>query len=163
MTPIGTVRELIPTYRSIDAGDIGQLPSKPAQITSSRELAVLIRPIIGDAIDECVWCVYVDGANQLIAVYKISEGGSTESLVPTAKIFRGAVLCNAAAFVIIHNHLSGRAYPSAADRAVTEKLVQAGDLMGIPCLDHVVLGKTEHWSFTDHGLIEEYRKLHEAK
>lgn len=153
------VRELVPRYSKIEAGDPRPNARGQVWILSSKNTATLMRPIIGDdAIDEHTWCIYLNGGNRLLAVYRISEGGLTSALASVPKVFRGAVLVNAAAFVFIHNHPSGETTPSGADHRVTEDLVRAGELMGIPCLDHVILGEAEtYFSFSDRGLITEYR------
>jgi len=158
MTPVMKVRELVPGYAKIEAGDPRPTGQGKVRITCSREIATLMVPVIGDAIDESCWAIYVNGDNRLLAIYRISEGGPTDAGVYPAKVFRGAVLVNAAAVILVHNHPSGEINPSAADRGVTEELVRAGDYIRIPCVDHIILGNQAHWSFADHGLIEEYRR-----
>ena len=151
MTPVGYVRELIPTYQDTTVHDT---PS----VISSAVLASIIRPLIGPGdLDEHAWAVYLNGNNRILAVYKISEGGTTNTVMPPSKVLRGAILTNAAAFAVAHNHPSGEAHPSAADRRVTEDLVKAGHLLGIVCLDSLILGAKGHYSFADAGLIAEYR------
>ena len=158
MTPVFKVRELVPGYAKTEAGDPRPTAEGQIRILSSSMTATVLRPIIGEAIDESCWAIYVNGGNRLLAIYRISEGGPTEAGVYPAKVFRGAVLVNTAAVILAHNHPSGETNPSAGDRAVTEELVRAGDYMRIPVIDHVIIGHDSHWSFADHGLIEEYRK-----
>ena len=157
MTPVFKVRELVPSYAQTAVGDPRPTAEGQVRILSSSMLATLLRPIIGEAIDESCWAVYVNGGNRLLAIYRISEGGPTEAGVYPAKVFRGAVLVNAAAVMLAHNHPSGETMPSGADRAVTEELVRAGEYMRIPVMDHVIISHDSHFSFADHGLIAEYR------
>jgi len=159
MTPVMKVRELVPSYAKIEVGDPRPDQTGQVRLTSSADVATLIRPVIGEnAIDESCWAIYVNGANRLLAIYRISEGGPTEAGVYPAKVFRGAVLVNAAAVILVHNHPSGETFASAPDRAVTEELVRAGEYMRIPVVDHVILGAAAHYSFADRGLIEEYKR-----
>jgi DNA repair protein RadC len=73
-------------------------------------------------------------------------------------VFKAAILANAAAVILVHNHPSGNSRPSATDRKLTEELMKAADIMTIPLLDHVLIGLRDRFSFADHGLIEEYRR-----
>jgi len=88
----------------------------------------------------------------------LSEGSLTESPVYVRDIVERANRHHAAAAILVHNHPSGHSQPSAGDRALTEELVQAGDLLRLPLLDHVIIGRRDHYSFADHGLIAEYRR-----
>jgi DNA repair protein RadC len=62
-------------------------------------------------------------------------------------------VANAAAIIAVHNHPSGDPTPSAEDQAITSRLVQAGEILGIKLLDHVVIGDGRYVSFTDEGLL----------
>lgn len=147
------VRELVPTYKFAASAPHGD------RITSSRDADTILRPLFGEMIDESVWAIYVDGAQHVLAVYRISEGSTAEAAVSPAKVIRGAVLVNAAAIIVAHNHPSGSATPSAADRALTEELVKLCDMMHLPLLDHVIIANgSGTFSFCDHGLIDEYRR-----
>jgi len=152
------VREMEVTYRCLPIGDeqswIGN------KITSSKDVATLFRSarIFDGQIDESCWIVMVAGDNRILGLYRISEGGPTDAAIYPAKVFRGCILSAAAAFILVHNHPSGSEMPSAGDRALTEELVKLGDMMRIPCMDHVILPNDSEtsWSFADHGLIQGY-------
>ncbi len=158
MTPVMKVRELIPTYAKITAGDIRPDQAGRVHIRSVADVVGLMRPIFGPQIDEAVWAVYLNASNYLVAVYKISEGGLSESGLYPAKIFRGAILSNAAAVIVVHNHPSNVCHPSACDRKGTEDLLRCGEYLRIPVVDHVIVGETTHFSFAEDGLIEAYRR-----
>lgn len=85
--------------------------------------------------------VLVDGKHRLLEVEHISEGTLTTSLVHPREVFRPALRRGAAAIVAVHNHPSGDPEPSAEDVEVTRRLLDAGKLLGVPLLDHVVLGR----------------------
>jgi DNA repair protein RadC len=70
-------------------------------------------------------------------------------------VFKVAILANAAAIVVLHNHPSGDPLPSAEDYAMTERLVAAGRILGIRVLDHVVVGDDDYFSFADAGRLDE--------
>lgn len=90
---------------------------------------------------ECFWSLMLDGKHRLIDVVVISMGTLTTSLVHPREVFRPAILNAAAAIVIAHNHPSGNPEPSQEDFDVTRRLLEVARLVGIPILDHVVLGE----------------------
>ena len=84
-------------------------------------------------------CLTLDGANRLIAKRIISIGTLTSSLVHPREVFAEAITDRAASIIIAHNHPSGNLEPSQADRGVTERLREAGELLGISLIDHVIV------------------------
>jgi DNA repair protein RadC len=84
--------------------------------------------------------VVLDGRHQVRGFNVVSLGTLTASLVHPREVFKPAILANAAAVILVHNHPSGSSEPSAEDRALTERLRQVGDLIGIKVLDHIVIG-----------------------
>lgn len=87
------------------------------------------------------FCVLaLDGRHNLIGVQVVSVGTLTTSLVHPREVFKFAIVSGAAAVVVVHNHPSGDSTPSKQDREVTRRLVECGKLIGIPLLDHVVVG-----------------------
>jgi len=147
------VRELVPTYRFT--------PSAPhaKRIASSQDAETILRPLFGEMVDESAWCLYLNGGNDLLAVYRISEGSVSNTDVCPAKVIRGALLVNASSIILAHCHPSGHSQPSADDRALTEKLVKTCEAMHMPLVDHLVIANVSgYFSFADQGLIQEYRK-----
>ena len=82
----------------------------------------------------------LDGKNRIVGFNVVSIGSLTAALVHPREVFKAAILSNAAALILVHNHPSGDPTPSAEDRAITERLRQVGELVGIRVLDHVVIG-----------------------
>src|SRR6266849_3817732 len=82
----------------------------------------------------------LDGKNQVLGFNVVSIGSLTAALVHAREVFKPAILGNAAAIILVHNHPSGDPEPSAEDEAITARLRQAGELLGIRVLDHVVIG-----------------------
>jgi len=106
-------------------------------------------PRLRDASRERFLALLLDGRHRVIREVEISHGTLTASLVHPREVFRPALRDGAAALVVVHNHPSGDPTPSAEDRRVTERLVRAGELLGVRLLDHVVVA--------EHG----YRSLRE--
>jgi DNA repair protein RadC len=87
-------------------------------------------------------------------LYRVSLGTLTASLVHPREVFQPALVHSAASLIVAHNHPSGDPEPSADDRATTRRLERVGRLVGIPLLDHVVLGAGSHVSFRERGWIQ---------
>ena len=98
--------------------------------------------------------LHLDKGNRPICWDKVSVGTLSETLVSPREIFKTALLSNASAVILIHNHPSGRIEPSPEDRNITTKLIEAGKLLDIRVLDHLILGgDSTYFSFKEHGLI----------
>jgi DNA repair protein RadC len=98
--------------------------------------------------------------NRLITIQEVSSGTATSSLLHPREVFRQALRYGAPAAIVAHNHPSGDPSPSSADRAVTRQLVEAGRVIGVELLDHVIIGRPESdpigkgwFSFGEAGLI----------
>ena len=123
------------------------------QTKSSTEVVALLRPYFAPLDREHFVVLLLDGKNKPIGYNVVSVGTLTASLVHPREVFKTAIMENAAAIVLAHNHPSGDPTPSAEDHAVTQQLVHAGDILGIRVLDHVVISEGEHYSFCDHGTM----------
>ena len=128
------------------------------RITCSQDVLALCAPRLRGLQHEQCDILLLNGGNDVVALETLSEGSLTESPVYVRDIVERANRHHAAAAILVHNHPSGHPQPSAGDRALTEELVQAGDLLRLPLLDHVIIGRRDHYSFADHGLIAEYRR-----
>ena len=102
---------------------------------------------------EVFMVVLLDQKNRAITDEVCSEGTLTSSLVHPREVFRRAVQESAAAVAFVHNHPSGDPTPSAHDREITERLVEAAKLIGIRLLDHVIVGDTRFYSFFEEGML----------
>ena len=91
--------------------------------------------------------------NSVAAVLPISSGSLNASIVDPRGLFQRAILANCASLILAHNHPSGDPSPSPEDIALTRRLVEAGQLLDIPILDHIVLGYHGYVSFKERGLI----------
>jgi DNA repair protein RadC len=93
--------------------------------------------------------IHLDNKNNIISIEVTSVGTNNLSLVHPREIFRAAVLQGANAIVVVHNHPSGDPAPSPEDLAVTLRLVEAGNILGIPLLDHIIMGDDTYYAFSE--------------
>jgi DNA repair protein RadC len=107
-----------------------------------------------DAPHEQFHLLLLDGRHRLLREVMASRGTLTASLVHPREVFRPALREGAAALVVAHNHPSGDPAPSSEDREVTRRLVQAGALLGVPLLDHVVVAERGWVSLREQGELE---------
>jgi len=90
----------------------------------------------------------------LLAYHELSRGTLDMSCVHPREVFKVALLANAAGIVLGHNHPSGDPTPSPDDRALTKRLVAAGEIVGVELFDHIVVGHDDrYWSFREHGQL----------
>jgi DNA repair protein RadC len=100
---------------------------------------------------EVFYVLLLDAKHRKIREARISEGSLTASIVHPREVFSPAVRDSAAAVILVHNHPSGDPAPSPEDHDVTRRLRQAGDVIGVRVLDHVIVGAETHFSFVDAG------------
>lgn len=102
---------------------------------------------------EVFGAVLLDTKNQVIATPKISKGGLSSSIVHPREVFKEAIRRSSAAIILYHNHPSGQPEPSQEDIKITNRLIEAGKLIGIEVLDHVVIGDNVYVSMKEKGII----------
>lgn len=102
---------------------------------------------VSDLAEEHSWLLAMNNACHLIGVFELSHGSTNMCMVGNREIFVRCCLCGASGFVLVHNHPCGTIVPSKEDQEVTEKIRDAGDLMGIKFLDHIIVGNHAHYSF----------------
>lgn len=124
------------------------LPARPAVPTAASAFA-LLRPAMADEPVEVFRVVLLDARNRVLAAPEVARGTLTASLVHPREVFRPALAAGAASVLVAHNHPSGDETPSAEDDAVTSRLARAGGLLGIPLLDHLVVGDARYWSYRE--------------
>ncbi len=122
-------------------------------ITSSREAADIIIPLLRDLAYEVFCVLFLNNSNKLIKHEIISTGGFTGTVADPRIILKQALLHNANQIIIAHNHPSGNLSPSEADKKLTHKLRDAAILMDISLLDHLIIADTLFFSFKDEGLM----------
>ena len=129
----------------------GSAPFALKQITSATDAYLAFRELCQCADREHVWTILLNNKNRVIGIEEVSRGSLTAALLVPRDVLKGAVCANAARFVLVHVHPSGDATPSAEDVAITKRLREAGAILGIELLDHVVIGHGRYTSFLDNG------------
>lgn len=99
----------------------------------------------------CIFCL--NSKNKIVGVHTISIGSLNASIVHPREVFKAAMLNNANAIICLHNHPSGDPEPSQEDIKITKQLVEAGEILGIKVLDHVIIGEQGYLSMKEKGLM----------
>jgi len=105
--------------------------------------------------EEVLIMITVDTKNRVTGIFEVSRGSLSSSLVHPREVFKRALLMNAAGIFVAHNHPSGDVTPSRDDTAITERLQNAGDILGVSLVDHLIIGDTpeRYYSFREAGLL----------
>ena len=120
-------------------------------MVSSLQAADFIRRVLPDNVREHFVVLFLDGQHKVCGFYIAGTGTAASCPVTAREVFQPAIIAGALAIIVAHNHPSGDVNPSAEDRSVTRGLVDAGELLGIPVLDHIIIGGADHWSFRSRG------------
>jgi len=122
--------------------------------SSSKDVYSYYHPIVKGLKKEVLFCAMLDAKNRILGDCRVSEGTLTNSLMHPREAFKSAIKESAASVIFIHNHPSGDPAPSREDIAMTERLAQTGEIVGIKVLDHVIIGDSRHTSLMDEGYIK---------
>lgn len=121
------------------------------RITSSSQAFEVLQPLLGDLSHEEFWVLYLNSRNELIKAQNTSRGGISGTIADQRIVFRFALQYQATGLILAHNHPSGALKPSAADRQLTRKMVEAGRIMDVAVLDHLIITEHAFFSFSDEG------------
>jgi DNA repair protein RadC len=124
------------------------------KISSPSDVIKLIKPFF-DCLDrEKFLVIYLNTKNEPNAIHTVSIGSLNSSIVHPREVYKGAIMTNAAAVIFAHNHPSGNPSPSKNDKEITNRLIEAGEILGIKILDHIIIGGQEnYYSFKEHNII----------
>ena len=122
-------------------------------VRTPQDTLPVLEPELSELAYEKFVALALNTKNHLTAVLPVSNGSLNASIVHPRELFQRAILANSAALIVAHNHPSGDPSPSPEDIALTRKLVEAGELLDIPVLDHVILGYGRYASFKEKGLL----------
>ena len=131
---------------------MAESPEERWQIRAPSDAAHILMPVIGHQEQEHFVVLFLDTRNRVTDRETLYKGSLNTSLVRTAEVFRGAVRRNCAAVIVAHNHPSGDPNPSPEDVALTRRLVDAGKLLEIAVLDHVIIGENRYVSLRERAL-----------
>lgn len=124
-----------------------------ARITCSRDAYNEMLPHLLDKPHEEFWILILNRANEVLRPVQISTGGVSGTVADPKLIFRHALEQLASGLILFHNHPSGNLMPSQADKDLTRKLRDAGRLLDIPVLDHLIFTDKAYYSFADEGIL----------
>lgn len=143
------VREVHVGYR---LRKIRGAPSPPDALTTPAAAARMFTSVIGRELVEVCGLICLNAAFDVIAYHELSRGTLSQTLVCPVDVFRTALLAQAVAIVVGHNHPSGHPTPSPEDFALTKRLAEAGQLLGIQVADHVIVtAEHRYFSFKEAG------------
>ena len=125
---------------------------KDKRITTPGDIFPLIAHF-ADRRQEHFICISLNGAHEVISARQITSGLVNRTVVHPREIYADPITDRACAIVVAHNHPSGNMEPSKEDVDITRRLQQAGQILGIPLLDHLVFCKESYFSFVEHGII----------
>ncbi len=97
--------------------------------------------------------LHLDGKNRIVCFDRVSIGSLNQAIVHSREVFKTACLSNAAAILLVHNHPTGDPAPSQEDLAITRRIKEAGEILGIKVLDHIIVGDNDFLSFVEKGLL----------
>jgi DNA repair protein RadC len=148
-------RQAASLYFALQLGrEICSLPFRPGErFSNSRDLFCRYRARFFSVNKEHFFSFHLNSKNQLIREVLVSIGSLSTSVVHPREVFAPAVRDSTAAIIFMHNHPSGDSAPSREDKECTQRLVHAGQILGIRVLDHIVLGYDDYYSFADAGLL----------
>lgn len=137
------IREVIVNYRTTNR--------ETAKFTDPRQVAEFVRSVITDNSREHTVAIYLDGSHRAASYAVISIGTANNALLSPREIFQRAVLVGAISVIIAHNHPSGSLVPSQEDLSVTQRIKEAGEILAIKLLDHVIVSDMGYLSLHESG------------
>lgn len=121
------------------------------KLNQARLIYEYYRGILSNKKQEHVYCLYLDSKKTIIKEKLLFLGTINYSMIHPREIFKEAYLTSATAIICVHNHPTGDVTPSKDDYNMTYNLMQAGEMLGIPLLDHIIIGKEKYYSFFENG------------
>ncbi len=123
------------------------------RITSSDDIYRIMRPEMMDLPHEEFWSIMINNAGKVITKELIGRGGITQTAVDVRLVMRAALMARASAIIVCHNHPSGNITPSNDDIRLTASIAEAGKVLNIKLLDHVIVASNGYYSFADEGKL----------
>ncbi len=123
------------------------------RIKCSKDVADIFQPIMSDLVHEEFWVLFLNRSNRIIDKMRLSHGGVSGTVTDVRLVMKKAIEYLASGIIVCHNHPSGNINPSESDNRITQKIKDAGNLMDIQLLDHLIITEKEYYSFADNGLL----------
>lgn len=122
-------------------------------IRCSEDIFNLMQSIVGDIENEEVWVLLLNSKLKMIKRIRVASGGIDRAIVDVRIILKEAIMNNAVALALIHNHPSGNERPSSDDDMITKQLVDAAKFLNVKMIDHLIIGKDKYYSYSDEGRL----------
>ncbi len=129
-----------------------EVPEKSV-ITSSNDGYQILRKYLSDLRTEEFWAIFLNQSNKVLHFSQLTQGGINQSIVDVRILFKTALDHYATAIIIAHNHPSGNLKPSKEDIDITQRIKEAGKMLNIQLLDHLIVTQNSYFSFSDEGLL----------
>ena len=123
------------------------------QIKCSKDVADIFQPLLSDLLHEEFWILFLNRSNRVINRMKLSQGGISGTVTDVRMVMKKAIEYLSSGIIVCHNHPSGNLNPSESDSKITQKIKEAGNLMDIQLLDHLIISDKDYYSFADNGLL----------
>lgn len=151
---IGTARA-VTIAAALELGRRRKISEIPVviQIKCSKDVADIFQPLLSDLLHEEFWILFLNRSNKVIDRMKLSQGGVSGTVTDVRIVMKKAIEFLASGIIVCHNHPSGNLNPSESDTKITLKIKEAGKLMDIQLLDHLIISDKEYYSFADNGLL----------
>jgi len=147
------LRQIKAVYETLEIReDVAEYMPADRRYTAPEQIAGLFSFLNNEA-KEFFFTLHLDGKNRILCVDCVSVGSLNQSIVTCREVFKTALISSAAAIVLAHNHPSGDPTPSSEDIAITRRLKEAGEIIGIKVMDHIIVGRDGMVSFVERGLL----------
>jgi DNA repair protein RadC len=131
---------------------LSEMPEVP-KIKCSKDVFDLLNPLLSDLTHEEFWILFLNRSNKVINRMKLSQGGISGTVTDVRLVMKKAIEYLASGIIVCHNHPSGNLNPSESDTRITQKIKEAGNIMDIQLLDHLIVSEKDYYSFADNGLL----------
>jgi DNA repair protein RadC len=140
------IREMKVIYKT-EQGETTPVLNQPSKAYD------FIKSKIGRETKENFIAIYLDNKMRAMGWHLVSLGTVSESIVHPREIFKVALLCNATSVILSHNHPTGELSPSSEDVSTTKRIKEAGEIIGIPVIDHIIVSETSYLSFKESNIV----------
>ena len=152
------IREIILKYKMRRATHEDEQNGYLNKLSKPEDTVRAVQEIADEGIERFI-ALYLNSKNKVLVKQRIEDGTANMANPILRELFRFALACDAVSVIVAHNHPSGDVQPSIEDKTFTKTLTQAGEVMNIKVLDHVIVGRdmetgeVRHYSFADHSLL----------
>ena len=149
--PLGPYEDLSVRVALVRHPEYGK--EKDVRVTSSNDVYRLVRSM-GNLPQESLFVLLLSARNKVVGITEAVRGSWTKAMIEPTDMFRAAIVANAPAIIMVHNHPSGNPEPSAEDIAMLRAVEKAGNILGVKVLDSIIIGEDGYTSLADRGLTD---------